>query len=125
MDEIVSDLLGLDVRPVSIQLCECGPLHSHIGPALLLDRDTPVVAANAATLGIVYGLITGTSPRLSAMVDKVFKETPRLNSLRVDDPDTGVTTDLSALVLGDGAQLLLIGHDYRYRRGAVDYRVAT
>ena len=121
----MSDLLGIDVRPASIPLCKRGPLRSHIGPALLLDRDAPVVAANAAALGIVYGLIAGTNPRLSAMVDKVFKEMPRLNRLWSDDPDTGVTADLSALVLDDGAQLLLIRHDYRYRRGAVDYRVAT
>jgi diguanylate cyclase (GGDEF)-like protein/PAS domain S-box-containing protein len=73
-----------------------------------MPRSSP---PSAAALGIVHGLIAGTNPRLSAMVDEVFKETPRLNSLRINDPDTGITTDLSALILDDGAHLLLIGRD--------------
>ena len=103
--------MGLDATSVLAMLQDGRPLNVHSGPALLVDRAKQVIAANAPALAIVHELVTETQGRLSAMIGEALAGTSGTNGLRVNDPDTGVTTDLLALVLDGGAHLLLAGRD--------------
>jgi diguanylate cyclase (GGDEF)-like protein/PAS domain S-box-containing protein len=102
---------GPDAKSV-VDLFENGrPLHDHSAPALLVDRNQQVLAANAAALAIAHGLISKTSSRLSNLVGDAFDGVSRPQGFKVSDRDTGSTIDLSAVLLDGGAHLLLVGRD--------------
>lgn len=106
-----SGALGPDATAVAAMLGEGRPFHGFEGPTLLLDRAGDVVVANPAALGIVHGLVSAPESRLSAFVNAVFSGTADAESLRISEPDLGVTTDLAAMPLDNGAHLLLMGRD--------------
>lgn len=103
--------LGPDAAAVAALLDESRPLYLHPGPALLLDRDIQIIAANPAALGIARGLLTGMAPKVMALSRVALDTGDRPHGLRVGDDDTGTTTDLVLLPLDDGAHLLVIGRD--------------
>lgn len=103
--------LGPDATAMAAMLAEGRPLHGLEGPSLLLDRGGDVVAANPAALGIVHGLVGAPGGRLSDFVNATFSGVAEAKSLRLSQPDLGVTTDLEAIVLDGGAHLLLMGRD--------------
>lgn len=111
VDECPSGPLGLDATSVLAMLRDDRPLHGYLGPVLLIDRGNRIVAANAPALGIAHELIVETNNRLSSMISEALSGTSGPHGLRVSDRETGATTDLVALVLDDGAHLLLIGRD--------------
>lgn len=111
LDDRPSGPLGVDATSALAMFHDGRPLNIHAGPALLIDRAKQVIAANAPALAIAHELIIGAHSRLSTLVDEAFSGKSGPNGLRLGDPATGVTTDLSAVILDGGAHLLLMGRD--------------
>jgi diguanylate cyclase (GGDEF)-like protein/PAS domain S-box-containing protein len=110
-DTASTDPLGPEATAISMMLHDEGPLHGFQGPVLLLNPEQEVVAGNPAALSIIHGMIAGTQDRLTAFIGTAFSGSVTSDSLKISDPEQGVTTDLAAIPLDGGAHLLLMGRD--------------
>lgn len=108
------DLAGLataDSKHILHLLENGAPLFQYPGPILLLDREKRIVGANPAAMSLVHGIMSGSALSVIALVSATLSSGGRPQNMKILDEEAGRTTDITALPVDSGANVLLLGRD--------------